>query len=54
MTYKATKEEREIFARLGREGGKTTKERYGKNHFKEMAKKRWEKVKAEKEPVDKK
>ena len=49
-----TKEEKKLFAKIGKEGGTTTRDRYGKNHYKEMAKKRWEKYKKEKEPVDEK
>lgn len=32
-------------ASLGRRGGLKTKEKYGKNHFKKMIKKRWKKSK---------
>ena len=44
---KMTKEEKEIFKKFGARGGKATLEAHGKNHFKELAKKRWAKHRKE-------
>ncbi len=38
-----------IARRLGRSGGKATLKKHGKGHFKRIIRKRWDKVKAEKE-----
>ena len=41
------KHDLEIFKKQGKRGGNATKKRYGVEHFRELAKKRWAKV-----PVD--
>ena len=36
---------------LGRKGGQTVLKKYGKSHYKEMIKKRWEKYRQEQEKL---
>lgn len=38
---------KDIFKSFGRKGGKATLEAHGKNHFRELAKKRWAKHRKE-------
>ena len=41
------KERSELFRELASYGGKATLKKYGKDHYKKMAKKRWDNVRAE-------
>lgn len=43
----------EIAKELGRRGGLATKKKYGKNHFKDLVNKRWEKEKLKKSEIKK-
>ena len=42
------KELSEAYRALARRGGQATLRKHGKGHYKKMAKRRWDKVKAEK------
>lgn len=45
---KTMKKIKEEMGQLGQAGGKKTLKKYGKKHFRELAKKRWLKAKAKK------
>jgi len=47
-----TEEEKQAFKKAGKDGGDFIKEKYGKNHYKKMAEKRWSIYKNEKSEKD--
>lgn len=52
MANKTPKSSSDIAKELGRRGGLATKKKYGKEHFKKLIDKRWEKERAKKKEVE--